>query len=68
MPSIPAPRRQKQVDVSEFKASMIYRAYSRIARVTQRNCLEKNLKTKVCQKFKVFLGYRAWRPERWLRG
>jgi hypothetical protein len=33
--------RQRQEDLSEFKASLIYRASSRIARATQRNPLRK---------------------------
>ena len=49
MPLIPALERQKQVDIYEFKASLVYRASSRTARaVTQRNPVSKN-KTK--QKF-----------------
>ena len=38
MPLIPAFGRQRQVDVCEFKVSLVYRAISRTARtVTQRN-------------------------------
>ena len=38
MPLIPALGRQKQVDLSEFKASLVYKVSSRLARtVTQRN-------------------------------
>ena len=38
MPLIPAHGRQRQVDLCEFEASLVYRASSRTARaVTQRN-------------------------------
>ena len=33
----PALRRQRQVDLSEFRVSLVYGANSRIARATQRN-------------------------------
>lgn len=36
MPLIPAIERQRQVDVCEFKASLLYRASSWIVRATQR--------------------------------
>jgi hypothetical protein len=36
-PLIPALRRQRQVDLCKFKASMVYRASSRTARDTQKN-------------------------------
>ena len=36
MPLIPALRRQKQIDLCEFKVSPVYRASSRVARATQR--------------------------------
>jgi hypothetical protein len=39
--SIPALGRQRQVDLCEFKASLIYRVSSRITKATQRNCLGK---------------------------
>jgi hypothetical protein len=42
---IPALRRKRQVELCEFKASLVYRASSRIARATQRNRVSKN-KTK----------------------
>ena len=46
MPLIPASGRQRQADLSEFKASLVNRASSRTARVvTQRNPVLKN-KTK----------------------
>ena len=44
MPSILAPRRQRQVDVCEFQASLVYRASSRTAKTTQRNPVSKNQK------------------------
>ena len=34
---IPAFERQRQVDLYEFKASLVYRVGSRTAKVTQRN-------------------------------
>jgi hypothetical protein len=37
MPSIPAFRRQKQMVLCEYQASMVYRIDSRIVRTTQRN-------------------------------
>jgi hypothetical protein len=39
-------RRQKQVDLREFKTSQVYRTRCRIARATQRNFLEKLRKDK----------------------
>jgi hypothetical protein len=39
---IPAIRRQRQADLCEFKASLIYRVSSRIARDTARNHVSKN--------------------------
>jgi hypothetical protein len=44
MPLIPAFRRQRQVDLCEFKASLVYRASSRTARATQRNPVSKKKK------------------------
>ena len=37
-------RRQKQADLREFKASLIYRLHSRTAKATQRNLVSKNKK------------------------
>ena len=37
IPLIPALGRQRQVDLCEFKASLVYRVVSRTARATQRN-------------------------------
>jgi len=40
MPLISAPRRQRQVDLCEFKSTLVNRVSSRTARaVSQRNCL-----------------------------
>jgi hypothetical protein len=36
-PLIPAPGRQRQVDLCEFKASLVYRVSPRTGRATQRN-------------------------------
>lgn len=43
MALILALRRQRQVDLCEFKVSMVYRARSRLARDTQRNTVSKRL-------------------------
>jgi hypothetical protein len=40
-PKMPLNQKQRQVDFCEFEASLIYRVSSRMARVAQRNCLEK---------------------------
>ena len=40
-PLIPALRSQRQVDLSEFKASLVYRVNSRTAKATQRNPISK---------------------------
>ena len=46
MPLIPAFGRLRQVDLCEFKASLVYRVSSRTARtVTQRNTVSKNKTT-----------------------
>jgi hypothetical protein len=41
MPLISAPRMQRQVDLCDFKTSLVYRDSSRIARATQRNPVSK---------------------------
>jgi hypothetical protein len=41
-PLISELRRQRQADLCEFKASLIYRASSRTGRATQRNPMSKN--------------------------
>ena len=43
-PLIPALRRQRQVGLYEFKASLVYRISSRIARATQRTLSQKKKK------------------------
>ena len=43
MPLVPALWRQRQADLCEFEASLVYRVGSRIARATQKSCV---LKTK----------------------
>jgi hypothetical protein len=43
-PSIPALGRQRQVDLCEFKVSLVYRASSQAARATQTNSVLKNQK------------------------
>jgi hypothetical protein len=42
MPLIPALRRQRQEDLCEFQASLVYRDNSRTARITQRNPVSTN--------------------------
>jgi hypothetical protein len=42
VPLIPALRRQKQVDLCELEASLVYRFSSRTAKATQRNPVLKN--------------------------
>ena len=44
-PLILAPGSEKQEDLCEFKASLVYRASSRAAMVTQRNLSWKKTKT-----------------------
>lgn len=39
-PLIPAPKRQRQADVSEFKASLVYGVSSWIARAAEKSCLK----------------------------
>ena len=46
MPLIPALWRQRQVDLCEFKDSLVYRVSFRTSRATQRNPVLKNKKTK----------------------
>jgi hypothetical protein len=45
-PLVPATGRQRQADISELKANVVYRASSQTARATQRNCLKKTKKQK----------------------
>jgi hypothetical protein len=42
-PLVPALRRQRQVDLCEFKVNLVYRGSSKITRHTEKPCLgEKN--------------------------
>jgi hypothetical protein len=41
MPFIPGLRRQRQTDLCEYKASLVYRASSRTSKATQRNPVSK---------------------------
>ena len=51
MPLIPAPGRQRQADLCEFKASLVYSTSSRTGfRTTQRNPVLKNKKEKQASK------------------
>jgi hypothetical protein len=43
MPLIPALGRQRQVDLCEFQAYLLYRVSSKIARATQKNLSQKTL-------------------------
>ena len=52
IPLIPALGRQRQVDLCEFKASLVYRVVSRTARAKQRNPVSKNQKKKKKEKKK----------------
>jgi len=45
-PLIPALRRQRQVELCEFEASLLYKASSRTARATQTDPVLKNQKSK----------------------
>jgi hypothetical protein len=59
-PLIPALRRQKQADLCEFKASMVYRVSSWTDRATQRNPVSKNKnKNKPKDKKKEGRGYKC---------
>lgn len=49
---IPAFKRQTQVLLSEFKASLLHRTSSRIAKATQKPCLEKPKSTTTKKKNK----------------
>ena len=46
MPLIPALGRERQVDLCEFEASLVYRVSSRTVRDTQRNPVSKETKNK----------------------
>lgn len=41
MTLVPVVRRQRKVDLSKFKASLIYKKSSRAARATEKPCLKK---------------------------
>jgi hypothetical protein len=41
MPLIPAFEKQRQMDICEFKASLVYIAFSRPAKATERSCPNK---------------------------
>lgn len=46
MPFIPALERQKQQDLCQFNANLVYRVNSRVAKATERNFLLKKQKLK----------------------
>jgi len=52
MPLIPILRRQKQVDLGEFKASLVYRVSSRPAKTIGRNPASKLTKKQTNPKLK----------------
>ena len=52
MPLIPAFRRQRQANLSEFEANLVYRESSGIARVTHRNPVSKKPKKQTNKKYK----------------
>jgi hypothetical protein len=45
MSLVPALRRQRQADLCEFQASLVYISSSRIARAKKRSCLKTNKQT-----------------------
>jgi hypothetical protein len=47
---IPALRRQKQADLCEFEASLVYKMNSRTARAVHRNHILENKKIKINEK------------------
>jgi hypothetical protein len=51
MPLIPALGRQRQI--AEFKASLVYRVSSGIARATERNPISKNKQTKTKEPYSL---------------
>lgn len=53
MPLIPAVRGQRQVNLCEFGASLVYRVSARMSRAIQRNPFSKNEQTK--SQFLIFL-------------
>jgi hypothetical protein len=44
MPLVPALKRQRQMNVYEFEATLVYKVNSRIARAMQKNPVSKNQK------------------------
>jgi hypothetical protein len=50
MPLIPALERQRQVDLYEFKASIVYRVSFKMAKSTQRNLILENKNKQTNQK------------------
>jgi hypothetical protein len=50
MPLIPAFRRERQADLCEFEANLVYRGSSRTAKIIRRNPLQKQNKTKIRKK------------------
>ena len=54
MPLIPGLRRQRQVDLCESEASLVYRGSSRTARATQGNPVSKTKQNKTKQRITVF--------------
>ena len=71
MSLIPALRKQRQADLCEFKASLVYRASSRISRATQRNPVSNKQISKQTKNWKKWCirQTKTWRDERdgWVR-
>jgi hypothetical protein len=63
-PLIPALRRQKQVDLCEFKVNLVYRAISRIARTTQRNLISKQTNKQTNKQANMKLLVNMWMSKR----
>jgi hypothetical protein len=55
---VPALRRQRQSDLSEFEASLVYRVSSRTARATQRDPVSKTNENYSFKK--LVIGLESW--------
>ena len=58
MPLIPALRRQRQLDLCEFEASLVYRVSSSTVKATQRNVVSKQTNKQTNKQ--VFGGLERW--------
>ena len=59
---MPALGRQRQVDLCEFEASLVYRASSRTIKATQRNPVSKQSKTRHHEAIALDSRARVWVP------